>query len=78
MSAIKADGGGDAPEDIMGGLKAVFTNITWRTGATKVSSHGCITMEAESFPQDMLTWSISICSRKGCTVYYITRDTHTQ
>ncbi len=36
VNAIRADGGGDTPEDIMGGLKAVFTNLSWRAGATKV------------------------------------------
>ena len=36
VSLIKADGGGDGPEDIMGGLKAVFTNLSWRQSASKV------------------------------------------
>lgn len=37
VSGINAGGGGDAPEDIMGGLKAVFTNLSWRSGGSRVS-----------------------------------------
>ena len=36
VSGIRADGGGDSPEDIMGGLKVTFANLGWRTKASKV------------------------------------------
>ena len=36
MNPIRADGGGDTAEDIMGGLKMVFTRLSWRPDATKV------------------------------------------
>ena len=36
MGAIRADGGGDAPEDIMGGLKVAFQQLYWRPDACKV------------------------------------------
>ena len=37
VDGIKADGGaGDGGEDVMGGLKTVFTQLHWRTGVTKV------------------------------------------
>ena len=36
VSGIIADGGEDGPEDIMGGLNAVFTNLNWRKDSTKV------------------------------------------
>ena len=37
VGAIRADGGGDGPEDIMGGLKKTFWNLSWRDEASKVS-----------------------------------------
>ena len=37
VGAIRADGGGDGPEDIMGGLKKTFWNLSWREEASKVS-----------------------------------------
>ena len=36
VSGIAAKGGEDGPEDIMGGLKAVFTHLYWRQDSTKV------------------------------------------
>ena len=36
VSGIVAAGGGDGPEDIMGGLNAVFTHLYWRQDSTKV------------------------------------------
>ena len=36
VSAIVADGGGDAPEDIMGALKVVFRSLSWRSEGSKV------------------------------------------
>ena len=33
---IKAQGGADWPEDIMGGFKVVFKDLSWRDDATKV------------------------------------------
>ena len=36
VGAIRADGGGDGPEDIMGGLNAVFHRLNWRSEANKV------------------------------------------
>lgn len=33
---IRADGGGDAPEDIMGGFKVAFYSLSWRADACKV------------------------------------------
>ena len=38
VGAIVADGGGDAPEDIMGGLNKTFWKLSWRKEASKVSS----------------------------------------
>lgn len=44
VGAIKARGGGnDGPEDVMGGLKVVFSKLNWREGACKV---GLYTNEA--------------------------------
>ena len=37
VSCITASGGGDAPEDIMGGLKVAFSSLSWRDGGAKVS-----------------------------------------
>ncbi len=37
MSAIRADGGDDTPEDIMGALKATFTKLSWRSDCSKVN-----------------------------------------
>ena len=36
VGAIVADGGGDAPEDIMGGLNKTFWKLSWREEASKV------------------------------------------
>ena len=36
VGAIRADGGGDHAEDIMGGLKKTFWNLSWREEASKV------------------------------------------
>ena len=38
VGAIVADGGGDGPEDIMGGLNKTFWKLSWREEASKVSS----------------------------------------
>ena len=35
VGAIRADGGGDGPEDIMGGLDAVFRQLSWRSQSNK-------------------------------------------
>ena len=37
MSAIRADGGKDTPEDVMGALKATFTKLSWRSDCSKVN-----------------------------------------
>ena len=37
VSGITANGGGDGPEDIMGGLQAVFSSLSWRSGGSRVS-----------------------------------------
>lgn len=42
VGAIRADGGGDSPEDIMGGLKVAFYNLSWRSEACKVWLLGII------------------------------------
>lgn len=34
---INAHGGGDIPEDVMGGLNVSLLKLAWREGATKVS-----------------------------------------
>ncbi len=31
-------GGGDGPEDIMGGFKVTFTNLNWRSESCKVAA----------------------------------------
>lgn len=36
VGAIRADGGGDTPEDIMGALKKTFCQLSWRADSTKV------------------------------------------
>jgi len=46
VSAIKADGGGDAPEDIMGALKIVFTSLSWRSEGSKVCPVALYVMRA--------------------------------
>jgi len=38
VGAIRAGGGGDGPEDIMGGLTAVFHQLSWRAQANKASN----------------------------------------
>lgn len=38
VGAIRADGGGDGPEDIMGGLNKTFWKLSWREEAAKVYS----------------------------------------
>ena len=38
VNAISADGGGDAPEDIMGGLKVALRTLSWRSTGSRVSS----------------------------------------
>lgn len=38
VSGIVADGGGDSPEDIMGGLNIAFKNLSWRSGGSRVKS----------------------------------------
>ncbi|CAB4446876.1 unnamed protein product [Rhizophagus irregularis] len=40
LSDISATGGGDAPEDVLGGLNAAVTRITWRN-PTRVLLHIC-------------------------------------
>ena len=41
VDPIKADGGGDTPEDIMGALKITLsTSLSWRPSATKVLKQG--------------------------------------
>ena len=37
VGGITADGGGDAPEDIMGGLKVALNSLSWRSGGSRVS-----------------------------------------
>ena len=37
MNGISASGGGDAPEDIMGGLNVAFSSLSWRAGGSRVS-----------------------------------------
>ena len=39
MSAVTARGGGDIPEDIMGGFKIAFQNLNWRSDSCKVWSN---------------------------------------
>ena len=36
VGAIRAGGGRDTAEDIMGGLKKTFSNLSWREEASKV------------------------------------------
>ena len=36
VDPISASGGGDTPEDIMGGLKITFSRLKWRESAAKV------------------------------------------
>lgn len=36
VGCIRAGGGGDGPEDIMGGLQVTFHNLSWRPKANKV------------------------------------------
>ena len=36
VGAIEADGGEDAPEDVMGGLKMALNELSWRPEACKV------------------------------------------
>ena len=36
VSGIRADGGDDSPEDIMGGLSVTFCSLSWRSEACKV------------------------------------------
>ena len=36
VDPIKADGGDDTQEDIMGGLKITFSELNWRHDAAKV------------------------------------------
>ncbi|RHZ65930.1 hypothetical protein Glove_310g22 [Diversispora epigaea] len=38
LSTVPADGGGDFPEDVLGGLDAAITKMTWR-GGTRVILH---------------------------------------
>ena len=38
VGAIRANGGGDGPEDIMGGLNKTFWKLSWRQEASKVNS----------------------------------------
>ncbi len=38
VSAIRAGGGGDTAEDIMGALKATFTKLSWRIDCCKVNT----------------------------------------
>ncbi|XP_019852957.1 PREDICTED: alpha-protein kinase vwkA-like [Amphimedon queenslandica] len=39
VDPIKASGGKDTPEDIMGALKVTLSNLSWRPSATKVLMH---------------------------------------
>ena len=39
VSAIRADGGEDCAEDIMGALKVTFFKLSWRSDCSKVSSY---------------------------------------
>ena len=45
MSGITADGGGDSPEDVMGGLSVAFSSLSWRSGGCRVNilcePYGC-------------------------------------
>ncbi len=41
VTAIRADGGGDTAEDIMGALKATFTKLSWRSDCSKVNIFVC-------------------------------------
>ena len=36
VGKIKADGGDDAPEDVMGGFKVAFNQLNWRSDSCKV------------------------------------------
>ena len=36
VGAIMASGGGDGPEDIMGGFNVAFQSLSWRSDACKV------------------------------------------
>ncbi|CAG8464439.1 8758_t:CDS:1 [Paraglomus occultum] len=38
LSSVQATGGGDAPEDVLGGLNAAVTRMTWRKG-TRIIFH---------------------------------------
>ena len=40
MGAIEADGGEDAPEDVMGGLKVALHELSWQPDACKVCIKG--------------------------------------
>lgn len=37
VGAIRANGGADGPEDIMGGFKVAFNNLHWRSDSCKVA-----------------------------------------
>lgn len=39
VGGIKAQGGKDTAEDVLGGLKVALKEITWRRGGTKVSGY---------------------------------------
>jgi hypothetical protein len=39
VSGISANGGGDGPEDIMGGLKVALNNLSWRPAGSRVLVH---------------------------------------
>ncbi len=38
VRTIRAIGGGDTPEDIMGGFKVTFTDLNWRSESCKVAT----------------------------------------
>ena len=37
VDPIQAGGGGDGPEDVMGGLKVSLTKLNWQTSSAKVN-----------------------------------------
>ena len=42
VNAIRANGGGDGPEDIMGGLQAAFSRLSWGNKEVCKVSHSLI------------------------------------
>ena len=67
VNGITADGGGDSPEDIMGGLKVALNSLSWRSDCSRV---GVICIVFNPLPNYKVSFK-SFTGKQICQLSYI-------